>query len=674
MDENMYQEEMQENKKAKKGKTESKTPMLDSFGKDITKMAMEGKLDPVVGRDKEIDRVIQVLGRRKKNNPVLVGGAGTGKSCIIEGIAKKIIEGKTSRILFGKRIVTLDLSTIVAGTKYRGQFEERMKVIIEEIEANPDIIIFIDEIHTIIGAGNSQGSLDASNILKPALARGTMQCIGATTIDEYKKSIEREAALERRFQKILIDPSTVEETKEILTNIKEYYEQHHNVLYTPEAIDACVYFADRYITSRFFPDKAIDIMDETGSKVHLDNLNVPEIILNLEQEIKESQKAKAIHINMQEFEKAANARDKERVTSEKLEIEKKKWNEEQSNNKIKITEDMVALVVSSMIGIPVTKMTEDEGVKLLNMPNELKKRVVGQDEAVEKVSEAIQRSRTNLQSPARPLVSLIFLGGTGQGKTELCKVLAEYLFGTKDCLIKLDMSEYMESHTVSKMIGSPPGYVGYEEGGQLTEMVRNKPYSVVLFDEIEKAHPDVSNILLQILDEGKLTDSLGRTVDFKNTIIIMTSNIGTKELNENKPMGYSGGNSVAAEMNVSNIIAKALKKVFRPEFINRIDEQVIFKNLSEDNIKEIVKINLKELVDRIKLQEYDVKITDNLINFLAKEGFSDEFGARPVLRAIIKYVQNPVSKELLLKTFKKGDTIVVDYDKKTKEVKVSKKK
>jgi len=650
----------------KKENAESKTPALDSFGKDITNLAINNQLDPVIGREEEIDRVIQILSRRKKNNPVLIGEPGVGKTAIVEGIAKKIVEKKVSRILHDKRIIELEMSSIVAGTKYRGQFEERMKAIMEELEQNNDIIVFIDELHTIVGAGNSSGALDVSNMIKPALSRGVIQCIGATTIDEYKKSIEKDGALERRFQKIRVEPPSLDETKEILYRIKDYYENFHNVSFSKEAIDTCIHYAERYITERFFPDKAIDIMDETGSRVHIDNINVPKNIVDLENKIEEESKLKQEHINKQEFEMAAETRDKIKKIERELKLEKHKWDEESKENKVNVTTEEIARVVAKMTGIPVKQLTEDEGIKLIKMPEELKVRVIGQDDAVEKVSEAVQRSAAGFHNPNRPIASFLFLGRTGVGKTELTKALAEYMFGTYDSLIKLDMSEYMEPHSVSRMIGSPPGYVGYEEGGQLADAVRNKPYSVILLDEIEKAHRDVSNILLQILDEGKLTDGLGREINFKNTIIIMTSNIGAADL-DITPVGFSTDTS--NDMNVSDVIKKALKKVFRPEFINRIDEKVVFNTLSKENISDIVDIHLKNFEKRMSEKgDFKLKISKKMKDFLIEQSYDSEFGARPVSRAVTKFVQNPCSRSFLLNEIKSGDTIRVDYDSKKEEV------
>ena len=655
--------------KRKDGK-ESKTPALDSFGKDITLLASNGELDPVIGREDEIDRLIQILSRRKKNNPVLIGDPGVGKTAIVEGIAKKIVDKKVSRILHDKRIVELEMSSIVAGTKYRGQFEERMKAILEELEENQDVIVFIDEIHTIIGTGNAQGSLDVANMIKPALARGIIQCIGATTVDEYKKTIEKDGALERRFQKVKVNPPSLEDTKKILMNIKEHYENFHNVYFSEEAIDACINYAERYITERQFPDKAIDIMDEVGSRVHIDNINVPESILNLEKDIEKQIELKSKHIKRQEFELAADSRDSIKKLEKQLEIDKSNWDKQSKENKVDVVIEEINRVVSKMTGIPVKKLTDDEGMKLIKMPEELKARVIGQDEAVEKVCEAVQRSAAGFHNPNRPIASFLFLGRTGVGKTELTKSLAEYMFGNKESLIRLDMSEYMEPHSVSRMIGSPPGYVGHDEGGQLADAVKNNPYSVILFDEIEKAHRDVSNILLQILDEGMLTDGLGREINFKNTIIIMTSNIGVKELDVT-PVGF--GADTTSDMNVNDVIAKSLKKVFRPEFINRIDEKVVFNSLKEEDIMKIVEIHIESLRKRMKDNgEYQLTVTKRMKDFLLKESYSEEFGARPVIRAVTKFIQNPASKAVLKGEVKQGDKISVDYNIKKEEVIVKK--
>ena len=657
----------QENKRVRKTESkESKTPAIDQFGKDITKLAIAGELDPVIGREDEIDRVIQILSRRKKNNPVLIGDPGVGKTAIVEGIAMKIVAKEVSRILHDKRIIELELSSIIAGTKYRGQFEERMKAIIDELEENDDIIVFIDELHTIVGAGNSSGSLDVSNMIKPALARGVIQCIGATTIDEFKKSIEKDGALDRRFQKVMVEPPSLEETKQILLRIKDYYEDYHNVKFNEESIDAFINYAERYITDRQFPDKAIDIMDEVGSRVHIDNIKVPTEIVELEEKLDKNKAEKDMHIKRQEFELAAERRDEGNKLERQLEREKVKWDTENKKNKVDVTLDQVARVVSKMTGIPVKKLDSDEGMRLIMMPEELKARVIGQDEAVEKVAEAVQRSGAGFQNPDKPIASFLFLGRTGVGKTELTKALAEYMFDSEESLIRLDMSEYMEPHTVSRMIGSPPGYVGYEEGGQLADAVKRKPYSVILFDEIEKAHRDVTNILLQILDEGRLTDGLGREIDFRNTIIIMTSNLGVQEL-DMTPVGFDTG--VEQEMNVNDVILKALKRKFRPEFINRIDEKVVFKTLKKEDISKIVDIHIAKLAKRMgKSGNYKLEITESMREYLLKEGYNEEFGARPVLRAVTKYVQNPASKVVLKGEAKEGDTIIVDYNSEKDEI------
>ena len=660
------------NKKIKRKESgESKTPAIDSFGKDITKLAMNNELDPVIGREEEIDRVIQILSRRKKNNPVLIGEPGVGKTAIVEGIAKKIVEKKVSRILHDKRIIELEMSSIVAGTKYRGQFEERMKAILQELEENPDIIVFIDELHTIVGAGNAAGSLDVSNMIKPALARGVIQCIGATTIDEYRKTIEKDGALERRFQKVSVVPPTIEQTKEILNRIKNYYENFHNVTFNEEAIEACVNYAERYITERQFPDKAIDIMDEVGSRVHIDNINVPKAIVDLEKEIETQQELKSQHIKKQEFEKAAESRDKLRNIEKQLTIEKVNWDKESEKNKVPVTLEEIARVVSKMTGIPVKKMTDDEGLRLIQMPEELKLKVIGQDEAVEKVSEAVQRSAAGFHNPNRPIASFLFLGKTGVGKTELSKALASYMFGNEDALIRLDMSEYMEPHSISKILGSIPGYVGYEDGSQFADSVRNKPYSVILLDEIEKAHKDIMNVFLQILDEGQMTDSHGREINFKNTIIIMTSNIGAKDI-EVKPVGF--GSETNGNGNVQDIIAKSLKKVFRPEFINRIDEKIFFKTLTKENISEIVSIHINKLAKRmLDRGNYKLEVSNSMMEYLIKESYDEEYGARPVARAVTKHIQNPSSKAVLKGELKEGDSFIVDYNAKKDEIIIKKK-
>ncbi len=640
-------------------RTKSSTPLLDTFGKDLTKMAEEGKLEKVVGREEEIERVIQILSRKKKNNPVLIGEPGVGKTAVVEGLALKIIEKKTSVVLHNKRLFTLDLSLIVAGTKYRGQFEERMKAIMEEVESNLDVILFIDELHTIIGAGNAAGSLDASNMIKPALARGLMQIIGATTIEEYKKSIEKDGAMERRFQKVFISEPSVHETKEILKQIKGIYEDFHNVTYSEEAINMAVDWADRFLTNRFQPDKSIDIIDESGARAHLDNIFIPKELEDMEKALVDIKNEKNKVIKSQEYEKAAKMRDKEKELIPKIEEYKKFWLEKRKENRTPVDIDIVAKVISKMTGIPVTKINENEWDKLLKMEDELRRRVIGQDEAIHKVAEAIQRSRTGLNNPKKPIASFLFLGTTGIGKTELCKALAEYLFNDEQALIRVDMSEYMESHSVSKLIGSPPGYVGYDEGGQLTEKVRNRPYSVVLLDEIEKAHPLVTNILLQMLDEGKLTDGNGKEINFKNTIIIMTSNAGTQELSDNKQLGFTKG-SDKNEEHTRAIIDKALSKIFRKETINRIDEKVIFRHLSKEDISKITEIHIENFLKTVREIGYKVKVTKAVKEFIAEEGYSEEFGVRPIHRAITSYIQNSVTRAILEKKIAPGDSFIID--------------
>ena len=652
---------------SKKSDVKSKTPVLDNFGRDLTKMAIEGKLDPVVGREKEIERVAQILSRRKKNNPILIGEPGVGKSAIAEGLALRIVQRKVPRVLYDKRIVTLDLASLVAGTKYRGQFEERMKAVLSELEKNPDVILFIDEIHTIVGAGGASGSLDASNMFKPALARGELQCIGATTLDEYRQYIEKDGALERRFQKVMIEPTSIDETIQILNNIKNKYEAHHNVVYTPEAIKACVTLTARYITDRFLPDKAIDAMDEVGARVHINNISqhVPQEIIDLEKKIEEIREIKNTVVKSQRFEEAARLRDTERQLVMQLEEAKRKWEEETKNNPVKVTEDDVAEVVSMMSGVPVTKVGETENKKLARMAEALKGKVIGQEEAVQKVVKAIQRNRVGLKDPNKPIGSFIFLGPTGVGKTQLAKELAKYLFDSEDALIRIDMSEYMERFAVSRLIGAPPGYVGYEEGGQLTEKVRRRPYSIVLLDEIEKAHPDVFNMLLQVLDDGHLTDSLGRKIDFRNTVIIMTSNIGARQL---KDFGQGVGFTTKAKKeNVEEynrgVIESALKKAFAPEFLNRIDDVIIFKSLEKEDMKKIIELELQGLHKRISELGYALKITENAKEFIIEKGFDPNYGARPLKRAIQKYIEDPLAEEMIKGEASEGDEIEVDYDK-----------
>jgi ATP-dependent Clp protease ATP-binding subunit ClpC len=652
--------------------SKSKTPVLDNFGRDLTKLAEDGKLDPIVGREKEIERVSQILSRRKKNNPILIGEPGVGKSAIAEGLALRIVQRKVSRVLFGKRVVTLDLASLVAGTKYRGQFEERMKAVMNELEKSPDVILFIDEIHTIIGAGGASGSLDASNMFKPALARGEIQCIGATTLDEYRQYIEKDGALERRFQKVLVEPTTEEETIQILNNIKSRYEEHHNVTYTDEALKACVTLTSRYITDRHLPDKAIDALDEAGSRVHITNINVPKNILDIEKKIEDIKDEKNRVVRSQKYEEAAKLRDTERQLLEQLDAAKKAWEEETRNNRVTVTEDNVAEVVAMMTGVPVQRIAQSESNKLVNMAEELKGKVIGQDEAVKKVVKAIQRNRAGLKDPNKPIGSFIFLGPTGVGKTQLAKILSRYLFDNDEALIRIDMSEYMEKFAVSRLVGAPPGYVGYEEGGQLTEKVRRHPYSVVLLDEIEKAHPDVFNLLLQVLDDGQLTDSLGRKVDFKNVIIIMTSNIGARQLKDfGQGVGFSTkAKNDSADEHSRNVIENALKKAFAPEFLNRIDDVVIFNSLTREDIHKIIDIELEKLYTRINGLGYQVKITPEAKDFITEKGFDVQFGARPLKRAIQKYVEDPLAEEIIKSSLSEGDTIEIDLDKEKQEIKI----
>jgi ATP-dependent Clp protease ATP-binding subunit ClpC len=648
----------------------SKTPVLDNFGRDLTKAAEDGKLDPIVGREKEIERVSQILSRRKKNNPILIGEPGVGKSAIAEGLALRIIQRKVSRILFDKRIVSLDLASLVAGTKYRGQFEERMKAVMNELEKNPDVILFIDEIHTIIGAGGASGSLDASNMFKPALARGEIQCIGATTLDEYRQYIEKDGALERRFQKVIIEPTSAEETIQILNNIKSKYEDHHNVNYTPEAIVACVNLTQRYITDRHLPDKAIDALDESGSRVHIKNINVPKNIIEIEKKIEDIKDEKNRVVRSQKYEEAAKLRDTERQLQEQLESAKKAWEEETKTHRETVTEDNVAEVVAMMTGIPVQRVAQQESNRLSKMNDELQESVIGQGEAIKKVVKAIQRNRAGLKDPNKPIGSFIFLGPTGVGKTQLAKVLAKYLFDNEESLIRIDMSEYMEKFALSRLVGAPPGYVGYEEGGQLTEKVRRRPYAVVLLDEIEKAHPDVFNLLLQALDDGQLTDSLGRKIDFKNTIIIMTSNIGSRQLKDfGQGVGFStSAKQHGADSHVKSVVEGALKKAFAPEFLNRIDDIVMFNALSREDIHKIIDIELKSLFKRIFELGYEIKITDEAKDFIADKGFDENFGARHLKRAVQKYIEDPLAEEIIKANLVEGDTILIDFDKEKDEI------
>lgn len=645
------------------GNAKSKTPVLDNFGRDITKLAEMGNLDPIVGREEEIERVSQILSRRKKNNPILIGEPGVGKTAIVEGLALRIVQRKVSRVLFDKRVISLDLAALVAGTKYRGQFEERMKAIMNELEKNRDVILFIDEIHTIVGAGGASGSLDASNIFKPALARGDLQCIGASTLDEYRMYIEKDGALDRRFQKVMVDPPSVDETITILNNIRSKYEDFHNVTYDQEAIEACVKLSDRYMTDRLLPDKAIDVMDEVGARVHLKNINVPQNILDLEKKIEDIKQEKNKVVKSQRFEEAAALRDKEKRLGEELDKAKADWEEEAKHKRFPIHEEHIAEVISMMTGIPVMRMVEAESAKLRRMGEDLKGAVVGQDEAIAKVVKAIQRNRVGLKDPRKPIGSFIFLGPTGVGKTELARALARYMFDSDDALIRVDMSEYMEKFSLSRLIGAPPGYVGYEEGGQLTEKVRRKPYSVILLDEIEKAHPDIFNILLQVLDDGQLTDGLGRKVDFKNTLIIMTSNIGVRQL---KDFGTGVGFATSAKVESNEessrgVIEKALKRTFAPEFLNRIDDVIIFNSLNEEHIGQIIDIIMKDVLKRLNTLGFQLELTTAAKKFIAEKGYDQQFGARPLHRAIQKYLEDPLAEEILNHRIKEGDNVTADY-------------
>jgi ATP-dependent Clp protease ATP-binding subunit ClpC len=642
----------------------SKTPVLDNFGRDITRMAEMGSLDPIVGREKEIERVSQILSRRKKNNPILIGEPGVGKTAIVEGLALRIVQRKVSRVLFDKRVISLDLAALVAGTKYRGQFEERMKAIMNELEKNRDVILFIDELHTIVGAGGASGSLDASNIFKPALARGELQCIGASTLDEYRMYIEKDGALDRRFQKVVIDPPSVDDTIQILNNIKSKYEEYHNVNYDQEAIDACVKLSDRYVTDRLLPDKAIDVMDEVGARVHLKNINVPQNITELEKKIEDVKTEKNKVVKSQKFEEAASLRDTEKRLQEELEKAKSEWEEESKHKRFPIGEEDIAEVISMMTGIPVKRMVQAETEKLRRMSEDMKGMVIGQDEAIQKVVKAIQRNRVGLKDPRKPIGTFIFLGPTGVGKTELARSLARHMFDSDESLIRIDMSEYMEKFTVSRLIGAPPGYVGYEEGGQLTERVRRKPYSVILLDEIEKAHPDIYNILLQVLDDGQLTDGLGRKVDFKNTLIIMTSNIGVRQLKDfGTGVGFTTASKLENEEEANKaVIEKALKKTFSPEFLNRIDDVVIFNSLSRDNIFHIIDILMKGVMKRLTNLGFTMELTEKAKNFLADKGYDVQFGARPLHRAIQKYLEDPLAEEILNMQVKAGDVLIADAD------------
>jgi ATP-dependent Clp protease ATP-binding subunit ClpC len=650
--------------------------VLDNFGRDLTGLAMAGKLDPVVGRHKEIERVSQILSRRKKNNPMLIGEPGVGKSAIAEGLALRIVDRKVSRILFDKRIVSLDLASLVAGTKYRGQFEERMKALMNELEKNEDIILFIDEIHTIVGAGGATGSLDASNMLKPALARGEIQCIGATTLDEYRTNIEKDGALERRFQKVIVDPTSVEETVQILHNIKGKYEEHHNVDFTDEAIEACVKLTNRYMTDRYLPDKAIDALDEAGSRIHITNIVVPKQVLDLEKQLELIKEKKTQAVNRQKYEEAAKLRDDEKNFESALASAQKQWEEDSKLNRKIVTEDNVAEVVSMMTGIPVNRVAEAESQRLHELPALIKGKIIGQDVAVQKVVKAIQRNRVGLKDPNKPIGSFIFLGQTGVGKTQLAKVLAKELFDSEDSLIRIDMSEYMEKFAISRLIGAPPGYVGYEEGGQLTEKVRRKPYSVILLDEIEKAHPDVFNMLLQILDDGYITDSLGRKIDFRNTIIIMTSNIGARQLKDfGAGVGFgTAAKTAQADEHAKSVIESALKKTFAPEFLNRIDDVIVFNALEREDIHAIIDIELSKLLGRISDLGYTLILSDKAKDFIADKGFDKKYGARPLKRAIQKYIEDSLAEEIVNSKLAEGDSIHMELDEDKNELTIDIKK
>ncbi len=651
----------------------TKTPVLDNFGRDITRLAENGTLDPIVGRENEIERVSQILSRRKKNNPILIGEPGVGKTAIVEGLALRIVQRKVSRVLFDKRVVSLDLAALVAGTKYRGQFEERMKAIMNELEKNRDVILFIDEIHTIVGAGGASGSLDASNIFKPALARGELQCIGASTLDEYRMHIEKDGALDRRFQKVIVDQPSVEETIEILNNIKNKYEDYHNVLYSKDAIDACVKLSDRYMTDRLLPDKAIDVLDEVGARKHIKNINVPQEIIDLEKKIEDIKLEKNKVVKSQRFEEAASLRDTEKRLQEELEAAKNTWEEESKHKRYPIEEEDIAEVVSMMTGIPVKRMVQAETEKLRRMANDLQGAVIGQDEAISKVVKAIQRNRVGLKDPKKPIGTFIFLGPTGVGKTELARALAKHMFDSDDALIRIDMSEYMEKFTVSRLIGAPPGYVGYEEGGQLTERVRRKPYSVILLDEIEKAHPDIYNILLQVLDDGQLTDGMGRKVDFKNTLIIMTSNIGARQLKDfGDGVGFATANRMEnADENNKAVIEKALKRTFSPEFLNRIDDVVVFNSLTKENIFAIIDILMMGVMKRLANLGFSMELTEKAKEFIADKGYDSQFGARPLHRAIQKYLEDPLAEEILNMNIKNGDVMIAELDEPAEKIKFS---
>lgn len=669
MDDDLGNENMSSSRK-QTSNSKSRTPVLDNFGRDVSRLAEEGKLDPIIGRETEIERVSQILSRRKKNNPILIGEPGVGKTAIVEGLALRILQKKVSRTLFNKRVVMLDMAAMVAGTKYRGQFEERMKAIMNELEKAKDVILFIDEIHTIVGAGGATGSLDASNIFKPALARGELQCIGASTLDEYRQYIEKDGALDRRFQKVLIEPPSVDDTIHILHNIKNKYEEFHNVDYSDEAVKACVTLSERYITDRFLPDKAIDVMDEVGARTHLKNIHVPKHIEELEEQIEEVREKKNQAVRNQQYEKAADLRDNESKLVKKLEQAKEEWEEESKTRRYPVGEEEIAEVVSMMTGIPVNRVAQAESKKLVKMTDDIRAMIIGQDEAISKITKAIQRNRVGLKDPSKPIGTFIFLGPTGVGKTQLAKALAKYMFDSEDALIRIDMSEYMEKFSLSRLIGAPPGYVGYEEGGQLTEKIRRKPYSVVLLDEIEKAHPDIFNILLQVLDDGQLTDGLGRKVDFKNTLIIMTSNIGVRQL---KDFGMGVGFATAARQESENdhsktVIQSALKKTFSPEFLNRIDDVVIFNALDKTHIHSIIEISLKSLLKRLNSLEYDLSLSNEVKDFVADKGFDPNFGARPLNRAIQKYIEDPLAEFILNENPEAGAKLIADIDKENEKV------
>lgn len=652
-----------------KGSRGNDTPTLDKFGNDMTRAAEDGRLDPVVGREVEIERLAQILSRRKKNNPVLIGEPGVGKSAIVEGLALRIVQRKVSRILFDKRVVSLDMASIVAGTKYRGQFEERIKAILNELSRNPDVILFIDELHTIVGAGNSAGQMDAANLLKPALARGEIQCIGATTLDEYRKNIEKDGALERRFQKVMVEPTTPEETLTILNNIKDKYESHHNVIYTPDALEACVSLTERYVSDRNFPDKAIDALDEAGSRAHITNIVVPEEIEKLEKDIVEAGAAKLAAAQSQNFEKAASFRDREQDLKQQLAKANEQWEKQLEADKVTVDEDKVAEVVAMMTGVPVQRIAQAEGARLREMAPKLKSAIIGQDPAIEKIVKAIQRNRVGLKDPNKPIGSFMFLGPTGVGKTYLAKKLAEYMFDSADALIRVDMSEFMEKFTVSRLVGAPPGYVGYEEGGQLTEKVRRKPYSVVLLDEIEKAHPDVFNLLLQVLDEGRLTDSLGRQIDFKNTLIIMTSNVGSRQLKDfGSGVGFATRDAAKEKEYNESVIQKALNKAFAPEFLNRVDDIVMFDSLDRDAIFRIIDIELAGFTKRMDVLGYKLDITTEAKDYIASKGYDQQYGARPLKRSIQKYLEDPLAELIINSELTAGDTIRVDFDKENNKI------